>query len=923
MGPFVIVANNALRMPDALPFTDQIRDATASSSTFNWHAHSAHETSRHLNTSPQGLSSKEAQERLGRYGPNVVDVEEKESVLWRFLRQFHDVLIYVLIVAAMVTAGLGEWIDTAVIAGVVLTNAVIGFVQEGKAEEALASIRNMLAPSAVVQRGGERMRIEAKHVVPGDIVLVESGDQIPADVRWLSTNNLSVEEAVLTGESVPVDKHEEAVAEDAALGDRGSMGFAGTVVRRGRGRGVVVATGSATEVGQIGAMMAQVDELTTPLIQQINAFGTVLAGGILLLCLTTFAFGYAFRPYTVEELFMLVVGIAVAAIPEGLPAILTITLALGVQRMAKRNAILRKLPAVETLGSVSVICSDKTGTLTRNEMTVRRVATAGAQYDVTGAGYVPEGALQYNGDTVDPRQYPDVETLVRAAALCSEATLRQDKGQWTVEGDPTEGGLVVLAAKLGWEQAALLNEEPRCDEVPFESDRQWMATLHDTTSGRRAYLKGAPERVLELCTQQRTRDGTTATVDAAHWQQVIQEFAGTGHRLLAMAERSVSSSTLSEEDVTAGGFTLLGMVGIMDPPRHEAIGAVRECQEAGIQVKMITGDHARTAQSIGTQLGITDASTSPVTGADLDTLSDEQLSDLVSKRSVFARTSPEHKLRIMEALQARGRIVAMTGDGVNDAPALKRADVGIAMGQKGAEATKQAADMVLADDNFATIAAAVKEGRTIYDNLKKAILFILPTNGAESLMLIATVLFAFEHVPITPLQILWVNMVTAVTLALALAFEPSEPGIMKRAPRNPKAPILSGYLLWRIGYVSGLIAVAALVLFFYEMGQGMSLNRAQTVAVNTLVIGQIAYLFNTRFIWQSSLSVRRLFANPVAWSVVGVLMVLQFGFTYLPFMQAAFNTGAMTLADWGIVGGVGLGVFLAVELEKAVVRWMQ
>lgn len=923
MGPFVIVANNALRMPDALPFTDQIRDATASSSTLNWHAHSAHETSRHLNTSPQGLSPKEAHERLGRYGPNVVDVEEKESVLWRFLRQFHDVLIYVLIVAAMVTAGLGEWIDTAVIVGVVLINAVIGFVQEGKAEEALASIRDMLAPSAVVQRGGERMRIEAKHVVPGDIVLVESGDQIPADVRWLSTNNLSVEEAVLTGESVPVDKHEEAVAEDAALGDRGSMGFAGTVVRRGRGRGVVVATGSATEVGQIGAMMAQVDELTTPLIQQINAFGTVLAGGILLLCLTTFAFGYAFRPYTVEELFMLVVGIAVAAIPEGLPAILTITLALGVQRMAKRNAILRKLPAVETLGSVSVICSDKTGTLTRNEMTVRRVATAGAQYDVTGAGYVPEGALQYNGDTVDPRQHPDVETLVRAAALCSEATLRQDKVQWTVEGDPTEGGLVVLAAKLGWEQAALLNEEPRCDEVPFESDRQWMATLHDTTSGRRAYLKGAPERVLELCTQQRTRDGTTATVDTAHWQQVIQEFAGTGHRLLAMAERSVSSSTLSEEGVTAGGFTLLGMVGIVDPPRHEAIEAVRECQEAGIQVKMITGDHARTAQSIGTQLGITDARTSPVTGADLNTLSDEQLSDLVAERSVFARTSPEHKLRIMEALQSRGRIVAMTGDGVNDAPALKRADVGIAMGQKGAEATKQAADMVLADDNFATIAAAVQEGRTIYDNLKKAILFILPTNGAESLMLIATVLFAFEHVPITPLQILWVNMVTAVTLALALAFEPSEPGIMKRAPRNPKAPILSGYLLWRIGYVSGLIAVAALVLFFYEMRQGMSLNRAQTVAVNTLVIGQIAYLFNTRFIWQSSLSVRRLVANPVAWSVVGVLMVLQFGFTYLPLMQAAFNTGAMTLADWGIVGGVGLGVFLAVELEKAVVRWMQ
>ena len=923
MGPLVIVANNALRMPDALPFTDQIRDATASEDILNWHAHPTHEVIRRLETASQGLSPQEAQERLGRYGLNVIDVEEGEWALWRFLRQFHDVLIYVLIVAAMVTAGLGEWIDTAVIVSVVLINAIIGFVQEGKAEEALESLRNMLAPSAVVQRGGERMRIEAKHVVPGDIVLVESGDQIPADVRWMRTNNLSVEEAVLTGESVPVDKHEEAVAEEVALGDRASMGFAGTVVRRGRGCGVVVATGPATEVGRIGAMIAQVDELTTPLIQQINRFGTVLSAGILLLCVATFAFGYAFRPYTVEELFMLVVGIAVSAIPEGLPAILTITLALGVQRMARRNAILRKLPAVETLGSVSVICSDKTGTLTRNEMTVRQIATAQVQYDVTGEGYVPEGALQHNGEAVDSCRHPDVEMLVRAAALCCEATLKQDNGQWTVEGDPTEGGLVVLAAKLGWKQEALLSEEPRCDEVPFESDRQWMATLHDTNKGRRAYLKGAPERVLALCTHQGTPDGTTDALDPAYWQQVMQAFAGTGHRLLAIAERSVSSSTLSEDDVTEGGFTLLGMVGIMDPPRQEAIEAVRECQQAGIQVKMITGDHAKTAQSIGIQLGIADANTDPVTGADLDTLSDEQLSDLVAERSVFARTSPEHKLCIMEALQSRGRIVAMTGDGVNDAPALKRADVGIAMGGKGAEATKQAADMVLADDNFATIAAAVQEGRTIYDNLKKAILFILPTNGAESLMLIATVVFAFEHMPITPLQVLWVNMVTAVTLALALAFEPGEPGIMKRAPRNPNAPILSGYLLWRIGYVSGLIAVAALVLFFYEMGHGMSLNRAQTVAVNTLVIGQVAYLFNTRFIWQSSLSVRRLLSNPVAWSVVGVLVVFQLGFTYLPVMQTAFNTGAMTLADWGAVGGVGLGVFLAVEVEKAVVRRMR
>ncbi|MES3629383.1 MAG: cation-transporting P-type ATPase [Longimonas sp.] len=909
-------------MPDAVLPADQT-ELTASDEAPNWHAHPPDDVRERLDTPADGLSPDEAHARLERYGANELEVEEKESALWRFLRQFNDVLIYVLIVAAVVTAGLGEWIDTAVIAGVVLVNAIIGFVQEGKAEEALESIRDMLSPSALVERGGERVEVDAKAVVPGDIVLVESGDQIPADVRWLDANNLSVEEAILTGESVPVDKQVDAVSEDAAIGDRASMGFSGTVVRRGRGRGVVVATGMATEVGQIGEMMTQVEQLTTPLIQQINQFGKVLSVLILLLCVAAFAFGYAFRPYTVEELFMFVVGIAVAAIPEGLPAILTITLALGVQRMAGRNAILRKLPAVETLGSVSVICSDKTGTLTRNEMTVRRIATADAQYDVTGSGYIPEGTLERDGEAVEADPQAPVTALARAAALCSDATLKQDDDQWQIEGDPTEGGLVVLAAKLGHTRKALINEEPRRDEVPFESDRQWMATLHDADAGMRTYLKGAPERVLALCAHQHTQSGDTAAVDTDYWDGVMDAFAGAGHRLLAIAERSASTETLSEEDVNEGGFTLLGIVGLMDPPRDEAVEAVRECQEAGIQVKMITGDHAQTAQSIGEQLGIGDADAGAMTGADLESMDSEQLAELVPTRSVFARTSPEHKLRIMEALQSHGRIVAMTGDGVNDAPALKRADVGIAMGQKGAEATKQAADVVLADDNFATIAAAVREGRTIYDNLKKAILFILPTNGAESLMLIATMLFAFQQTPITPLQILWVNMVTAVTLALALAFEPSEPGIMKRSPRDPDAPILSGYLLWRIGYVSVIIAMGALWLFFYEIEHGVSLEVAQTIAVNTLVAGQIAYLFNTRFIWQSSLSVRRLLGNPIAWGVVGVLVLLQLGFTYLPFMQVAFSTGPVALVDWAFIVGIGLAVFLAVEAEKAIVRQIQ
>lgn len=889
-----------------------------------WHASEAEAALEALTTDAEaGLSQSEAAERLAHYGPNALDVDESESALWRFLRQFHDVLIYILLVAAVVTAFLGEWIDTGVIFAVVLINAIIGYVQEGKAEEALESIRGMLSPSARVVREGQKQEVDATEVVPGDVVLVESGDRIPADVRWLHTNNLSVEEAVLTGESVPVEKTSAPVDESAPTADRASMGYSSTIVRRGRGRGVVVATGAETEVGQIGTMMAGVEELTTPLIQQINQFGKALAGIILGLCAVTFAYGYFLGPYTVEEMFMIVVGLAVAAIPEGLPAILTITLALGVQHMASRNAILRKLPAVETLGSVSVICSDKTGTLTRNEMTVKRLATAGATYKITGSGYRPEGEVTVDDTSVDLEEHPVVAEAARAGYLCSDATIRQEDDNWTMDGDPTEGGLVVLAHKV-LDVDALDEDAPRKAEVPFESDRQWMATLHDTPDGPRTYLKGAPERVMALCNAQRAADGTSEDLTPDAWDEAMDALAADGHRLLAMGVREEQQAdALDEDDVQEGGFTLLGIVGLMDPPRDEVEDAVRECQGAGITVKMITGDHARTAQSIGVTLGIGDRDTPAVTGQELDDMSDDELHDLAPRHNVFARTSPEHKLRIMEALQAHGKIVAMTGDGVNDAPALKRADVGVAMGIKGAEASKQAADMVLADDNFATIASAVREGRKIYDNLKKAILFILPTNGAESLMVMATVVFAFEVLPITPLQILWVNMVTAVTLALAMAFEPGEDDLMERSPRHPDAPILSAYLLWRIGYVSVLIAAAGLWLFFYEIEQGLSLEAAQTIAVNTLVMGQIVYLFNTRFIWRSSLSVRRLLSNPVAWGVVGVLVLLQLAFTYAPFMHIAFGSAGVALVDWAWIAGVGAVVFLTVEAEKAVVRWWQ
>ena len=888
----------------------------------SWHAMGGEEILEATESGSQGLSAEEAERRLQEVGPNELREAEPDPAWLRFLRQFHDVLIYILIVAAIVTALLGEWIDTGVIAAVVLVNAIIGFVQEGKAEEALAAIRGMLSPRALVVRDGEREDIEARELVPGDVVLLESGDRVPADLRLLSAKNFQVEEAILTGESEPVTKSTDPVEEEAPVGDRLSMAFSGTIVTRGQARGVVVETGEDTEIGRIGQMMEEVEELTTPLLRQINVFGKWLSIAILGLAALTFAFGYFFRPlYGLEDLFMIVVGLAVASIPEGLPAIMTITLALGVQHMARRNAIIRQLPAVETLGAVTTICSDKTGTLTRNEMTVREVVCASNVYEVTGTGYAPEGDFQLDGEALSVSDHAPLEECVRAGLLASDATVRQDEENgWTIDGDPTEGGVVVMATKAGLRRREQEEAYPRLDVIPFESERRYMATLHDTPEGdRHFYLKGAPERLLPLCDQQRTSDGT-APIDEDFWEEKMQEVAARGHRLLAVAARRHEEETIDDDDVEAGGFVLLGVLGLIDPPRDEATEAVAQCKNAGIRVKMITGDHAITARSIGEMIGISDDGADAVTGSDLEQMSDEDLFSVAPERDVFARTSPEHKLRLVQALQEHRQIVAMTGDGVNDAPALKRADVGVAMGIKGAEASKDASDMVLADDNFATIAAAVKEGRTVYDNLKKAILFLLPTNGAEALMILATVAFAFEFLPITPVQILWVNMVTAVTLALTLAFEPSEPGVMERPPRDPDEPILSGYLVWRIAFVSVLIAVAALQLFLWELEQGASPGVAQTIAVNTLVAGQVFYLFNSRFIWRSSLSIRRLISNRYALLAAGALLVIQLGFTYLPFMNTWFGSEPITLTDWGILSLVGLTVFLLVEAEKAVMR---
>jgi magnesium-transporting ATPase (P-type) len=889
--------------------------------THAWHARPLEETLETLQATRQGLTTAEAAARLERHGRNVLPPPKRRGPLKRFLLQFHNVLIYVLIVAAVITAAMGHWVDSLVILGVVVINAAIGFIQEGKAEAALEAIRGMLSPHAQVLRDGRRQEIDAADLVPGDIVYLVSGDRVPADLRLLEVKSLKIEEAALTGESVAVEKQIEPVSADAPLGDRASMAWSGTLVTYGQASGVVVATGSATEIGRISRMLAEVEGIETPLLRKMAQFGHWLTWAILGLAAFSFAFGTLVRDYTAGEMFLAAVGLAVAAIPEGLPAILTITLALGVQAMARRHAIVRRLPAVEALGSVTVICSDKTGTLTRNEMTVQAVITAGAEYTVTGSGYAPHGGFELAGHEVRLEDHPILRDIARVALLCNDATLELQGEQWRLNGDPTEGALLTLGLKAGLDAKFEAESFPRTDVIPFESEHRFMATLnHDHAGHGLICLKGAPERVLALCAHQRTEAGDQP-LDPARWQAVMDAVAGRGMRLLALAVKAAEADKRSLEfaDVEAGGFTLLAVVGIADPPRDEAIRAVADCRAAGIRVKMITGDHATTAAAIGAQLKLADE-IHVLTGTEIETMDTAQLRQAAVETEIFARASPEHKLRLVEALQAEGQVVAMTGDGVNDAPALKRADVGVAMGQKGTEAAKEGAEIVLADDNFATIAAAVEEGRTIYDNIRKAIVFILPTNGGQAGVLVAAILLGLTHLPITPVQILWVNMVTAVTLALALAFEPAERDIMRRPPRHPQEAILTPFMLWRVAFVSVLLVLGSLGLFLWELTRGASLEVARTAAVNLLMLGEVFYLFNCRRLTNPVLSWEGLTGNRYIWIAIGVLLILQLAFTYLPVMQTLFHTAALDAAAWGRILAFGACVLLAVELEKAVVR---
>lgn len=875
-------------------------------------ARAAPDVLKALGGTEAGLSPDDAAARLARHGPNRLPEPPRQPFARRLLRQFENRLILVLIGAAAITAALGHWIDTGVIAAVVVLNAVIGLVQEGRAEAALAALRDMLAPRAAVRRGGRRETLAADALVPGDIVLLEPGDRVAADLRLISAAGLSIDEAILTGESLPARKAQAPVAEGAALGDRAAMAFSGTMVAEGTGAGVVTATGADTEIGRISGLMAGVETLTTPLIRQMDDFARRLTLFVMAVAAAILVVAITLRGLGFSEALMIVVGLFVAAIPEGLPAVLTVTLAIGVQSMARRNAIIRRLPAIETLGAVSVICSDKTGTLTRNEMAAVRIVTAGARLEVAADGYAPHGAITRNGTPIG-RPAPALAALGRVAGLCNGAALRQGPdGGWQVEGDPMEGALLALAGKLG---TAPGDAPPPRAEIPFDARHRYMAVLVDSGD---ILVKGAPEAILARCDRQARDDGTDAPLDRGHWETAAEAIAADGQRVLALARKAHAGGAALSHDDVAGGLVLLGLVGLIDPPRPEAITAVADCRAAGIAVKMITGDHKGTAAAIGRRIGLR-RTDSPLTGADIDRLDDDALRAAAADCDVFARTSPEHKLRLVQALQSTGAVVAMTGDGVNDAPALKRADAGIAMGRKGSQAAREAADLVLADDNFASIAEAVRQGRTVHANLKKVITFLLPVNGGESMALVVAVLFGLV-LPITPLQILWVNMVSSVALAMSLAFEPPEAAVMRRPPRDPDAPILSRFVLWRVLLVSLMFSAGIFGQFAFARAQGADLETARTMALNTLIAMEVFYLFSVRYRLGASLTLRGVRGTPAVLVALGLVVVLQAAFTYGAPLQAVFDTRALTALQLAQCAGAGMLVLVLLEIDKRAAR---
>jgi cation-transporting ATPase F len=888
-----------------------------------WHSLTAEEAIGRLKSDPiGGLTPAEVESRLKRFGPNRVSRQEKLSEWVRFLLQFHQPLLYILLAATVISGALGEWVDAAVIFGVVFINAVIGYLQEAKAEKAIDSLAKMVVTEATIRRNGRQQRIPSESLVPGDIVLLQSGDRVPADLHLLRTRSLQIDESALTGESVPVEKDSSPLAQDTVLADRANMAFAGTHVTYGQAEGVIIATGDSTETGRIAEMLSHADVLMTPLTRKIAKFSRLLVVVILGLAGVAFVIGL-WRGGPIVETFLAAVALAVAAIPEGLPAAVTITLAIGVARMARRRAIVRKLPAVETLGSTTVICSDKTGTLTQNEMTVREIYAGGRLYHVTGNGYEPEGEIRHEDRPVVVGENAALVECLSAGLLCNDSRLVRREGRIGVEGDPTEAALIVAAQKGGLSADELSRRLPRVDLIPFESEYKYMASLHGSAKPlpRVVYIKGAAEILLERCTDALAENGEPIPINKTLVMCQAETMAAKGLRVLAFARRHMPGdyAELNHNHVSEG-LTFLGLQGNMDPPRPEAIEAVRKCQTAGIGVKMITGDHALTARTIASKLGLGgEGEPRALSGRELEALDPSAFEDAAARTSVFARVAPEQKLALVRALQSRGHIVAMTGDGVNDAPALKQADIGVAMGVTGTDVAKESADILLTDDNFATIEAAVEEGRGIVDNLTKFLVWTLPTNSGQALIILVAI-FLGVTLPLLPVQLLWVNMTTAVLLGLMLVFESKEPDLMRRPPRDPAKPIFRFELFMRTGLVTIIILGGAFGLFLWELeAQGVEIAEARTAVVNVVVMVQAFYLLNCRRL-TDSLRSAGLFTNHWVWLGIASTAFAQLLFTYAPFMNYLFHTAPLRAEAWLSIFLVGLAALLVVEFEKWVRR---
>lgn len=871
-----------------------------------WHALEVDEVQSHVETDVEsGLSKQTVTNRQEEFGKNVLPEKEKTPEIIKFLRQFNDILVYVLLGAAVVTGFLGEYIDTIVIVLVVTVIGVVGYLQENKAEEALEGIKKLLETKATVIRDGKQSEIDSSDLVVGDILVLAAGDKVPADARVIQAEKFKVEESALTGEATTVEKKPDVVKEEAVLADRKNMVYSGTSVATGSAKAIVTAIGEGTELGQINASISEVQTVKTPLIRQTTKFGQTVSIAILIISVIIYAFGYFLRDYEPVELMLTTIGLAVAAIPEGLPAVISIILALGVRNMAEQKAIVRSLPSVETLGAVSVICTDKTGTLTKNEMTVKQIVTAKHDIEVSGSGYAPNGDLELNGQPFDLDDDESMIDLLTVGKTCNDAHLNEEDGEWVINGDPTEACLLTVAEKA----ERPIERLKVISKIPFDSEYKYMATLVEYKDERMIFVKGAPDRLFDMA--------TTDGFNQEYWDEKRKEIADRGQRVLGAGLKRVDSSkqSIDHEDVE-DGLTFLGLFGIVDPPRQEAIDAVAACRDAGIRIKMITGDHKDTAVAIAKELGM--EVEGALEGRELTDMSDEEIKEASVHNDVFARTSPNDKLRLVKGLQENGLITSMTGDGVNDAPALKRADIGVAMGIKGTEVAKEASQMVLVDDNFKTIYNAVREGRRVYDNLKKTILFLLPTNGGQALLVAMSILLG-AAAPLSPVQILWVNMVVAITLSLAIAFEPLEESTMKRPPRPANVPLLSRYYVFRVTFVSVLIGGGSLWINYMLGDFDYSTEKLQTITLNAIVMAQLFHLYNCRTELVPAFN-RRFFDNKIAFLVSGLLIALQLFITYVPFMHTLFGTASLTWEDWIYPVAFGAVVFIIVEIEKAISR---